>query len=161
MADHERDRDLLIPVADSGDRGRNPATSYFLQTLSLFIRGWASKKFMTGWSRDKQRKEALKIRCKLRLHTKYPLTSYSSFLQINQTVKLRFQKFKTRVKDHGIFCFCSLDPGSSTICGSDCNCGILLSSCSSSSKCRSDCTNKPFQQRHIKKMKSYDVKHLQ
>ncbi|XP_020881932.1 putative histone-lysine N-methyltransferase ASHH4 isoform X2 [Arabidopsis lyrata subsp. lyrata] len=63
------------------------------------------------------------------------------------------KKFKKRVKDHGIFCSCSLDPGSSTICGSDCNCGILLSSCSSSCKCSSECTNKPFQQRHIKKMK--------
>ncbi|KAG7586144.1 hypothetical protein ISN45_Aa02g014860 [Arabidopsis thaliana x Arabidopsis arenosa] len=78
------------------------------------------------------------------LHPTNPLTLYSSFLQINQTVKLRFQKkFKKRVKDHGIFCSSSLDPCSSTLCGSDCNCGILLSSCSSSSKCRSDCTNKP------------------
>ncbi|CAD5326307.1 unnamed protein product [Arabidopsis thaliana] len=63
------------------------------------------------------------------------------------------KKLKKKVKDHGIFCSCSLDPGSSTLCGSDCNCGILLSSCSSSCKCSSECTNKPFQQRHIKKMK--------
>ncbi|ESQ44088.1 hypothetical protein EUTSA_v10006478mg [Eutrema salsugineum] len=63
------------------------------------------------------------------------------------------KKIKKRVKDHGIFCSCSLSPGSSTLCGSDCNCGILLSSCSSSCKCRTECTNKPFQQRHIKKMK--------
>ncbi|EOA25600.1 hypothetical protein CARUB_v10018948mg [Capsella rubella] len=63
------------------------------------------------------------------------------------------KKFRKRVKDHGIFCSCSLDPGSSNLCGSDCNCGILLSSCSSSCRCRGECTNKPFQQRHIKKMK--------
>ncbi|KAL1189573.1 putative histone-lysine N-methyltransferase ASHH4 [Cardamine amara subsp. amara] len=63
------------------------------------------------------------------------------------------KKFKKKVKDHGIFCSCSLDPGSSTLCGSDCSCGILLSSCSFSCKCKSECTNKPFQQRHIKKMK--------
>ncbi|WZZ51917.1 hypothetical protein YC2023_052024 [Brassica napus] len=30
---------------------------------------------------------------------------------------------------------------------------MLLSSCSSSCNCTSECTNKPFQQRHIKKMK--------
>ncbi|VVB06315.1 unnamed protein product [Arabis nemorensis] len=63
------------------------------------------------------------------------------------------KKFKKKVKDHGIFCSCSSSSDSSTLCGTDCNCGILLSSCSSSCECRSECTNKPFQQRHIKKMK--------
>ncbi|CAH2063469.1 unnamed protein product, partial [Thlaspi arvense] len=58
------------------------------------------------------------------------------------------KKFKKRVKDHGIFCSCS-----SNVCGSDCNCGVLLSSCSSSCNCNCECTNKPFQQRRIKKMK--------
>jgi len=38
---------------------------------------------------------------------------------------------------------------------------ILLSSCSSSCKCSSECTNKPFQQRHIKKMKLVQVGLLQ
>ncbi|XP_019082925.1 PREDICTED: putative histone-lysine N-methyltransferase ASHH4 [Camelina sativa] len=63
------------------------------------------------------------------------------------------KKFKKKVKDHGIFCSCSLDPGSSNLCRSDCSCGALLSSCSSSCECRGECTNKPFQQRRIKKMK--------
>ncbi|CAF2113082.1 hypothetical protein YC2023_102862 [Brassica napus] len=63
------------------------------------------------------------------------------------------KKFNKKVKDHGIFCSCSVSPSSSTLCGSDCSCGILLSSCSSSCQCRCQCTNKPFQQRHIKKMK--------
>ncbi|CAN8280122.1 unnamed protein product [Cochlearia groenlandica] len=60
------------------------------------------------------------------------------------------KKLKTSVEDDGIFCSCS---SSSNLCGIDCNCGDLLSSCSSRCKCKSDCTNKPFQKRHIKKMK--------
>ena len=63
------------------------------------------------------------------------------------------KKFKKTVKEHGIFCSCSLSPGSSTLCGSGCNCEMLLSSCSPSCPCRCECNNKPFQQRHIKKMK--------
>ncbi|XP_018462706.2 LOW QUALITY PROTEIN: putative histone-lysine N-methyltransferase ASHH4 [Raphanus sativus] len=62
-------------------------------------------------------------------------------------------KLKNRVKDHGIFFSCSSYPGSSTLYGSDCSCGMLLSSCSSSCNCKSECTNKPFQRRHIKRMK--------
>ncbi|RID64961.1 hypothetical protein BRARA_D00194 [Brassica rapa] len=71
------------------------------------------------------------------------------------------KKLKKRVKDHGIFCSCSSSPGSSTLCGIDCSCGMLLSSCSSSCKCTCGCTNKPFQQRHIKKMKLVQVGMLQ
>ncbi|KAL9841333.1 hypothetical protein AtNW77_Chr2g0238001 [Arabidopsis thaliana] len=61
MANRERDRELLIPVADSGDKddgsSSKPSSSSSAsssshqsshETLSLFIRGWASKKFMTG-----------------------------------------------------------------------------------------------------------------
>nr|VDC63048.1 unnamed protein product [Brassica rapa] len=81
--------------------------------------------------------------------------------QIGESDELNFikrniylnKKFNKKVKDHGIFCSCSVSPSSSTLCGSDCSCGILLSSCSSSCQCRCQCTNKPFQQRHIKKMK--------
>ncbi|CAH8383775.1 unnamed protein product [Eruca vesicaria subsp. sativa] len=39
------------------------------------------------------------------------------------------------------------------VCGSDCDCGMLFSSCSSSCNCGSDCYNKPFQQRRVKKLK--------
>ncbi|XP_010508331.1 PREDICTED: histone-lysine N-methyltransferase ASHH3-like [Camelina sativa] len=66
------------------------------------------------------------------------------------------KKVKKRVEDDGIFCSCSSSsPGSSssTVCGSNCHCGMLFSTCSSSCKCGSECNNKPFQQRHAKKMK--------
>ncbi|CAH8342128.1 unnamed protein product [Eruca vesicaria subsp. sativa] len=63
------------------------------------------------------------------------------------------KEFKKTVQDHGIFCSCSSSPGSSTLCGEDCGCWILYSSCSSICACKCECTNKPFQQRHIKKMK--------
>ena len=76
--------------------------------------------------------------------------------QIGESEELNFikrniyldKKFNKKVKDHGIFCSCS-----STLCGTDCSCRILLSSCSSSCQCRCECTNKPFQQRRIKKLK--------
>ncbi|XP_010527027.1 PREDICTED: histone-lysine N-methyltransferase ASHH3 isoform X2 [Tarenaya hassleriana] len=65
------------------------------------------------------------------------------------------KKFKRRLEDDGIFCSCSPSPDSSTVCGSNCHCGMLFSSCSSSCRCKcgSECLNKPFQQRHVKKMK--------
>ncbi|KAJ4884969.1 putative histone-lysine N-methyltransferase ASHH4 [Raphanus sativus] len=63
------------------------------------------------------------------------------------------KKFKKTIKEHGIFCACTSSTGSSTLCGEGCQCGLLLSSCSSICTCRCECTNKPFQQRHIKKMK--------
>ncbi|KAK6914424.1 SET domain [Dillenia turbinata] len=63
------------------------------------------------------------------------------------------KKIKRRMEDDGIFCSCSSSSGSSTVCGRDCHCGMLLSSCSSGCKCGSSCLNKPFQQRPVKKMK--------
>ncbi|CAE5991369.1 unnamed protein product [Arabidopsis arenosa] len=60
MANRERDRELLIPVADSGEKDDGPSSKpssssssssshqSSQETFSLFIRGWASKKFMTG-----------------------------------------------------------------------------------------------------------------
>ncbi|KFK35205.1 hypothetical protein AALP_AA5G254200 [Arabis alpina] len=107
----------------------------------------ASKK---GFDRKKMRKPCRKFSKRIgksedRINKEKP-----TFIKRNIYVA---KKFKKKVKDHGIFCSCSLSSDSSTLCGSDCSCGILLSSCSSSCKCRSDCTNKPFQQRRIKKMK--------
>lgn len=63
------------------------------------------------------------------------------------------KKTKKGVEDDGIFCSCSLSPDSSTVCGSNCHCGMLFSSCSSSCKCGSECKNKPFQHRYVKKLK--------
>ncbi|KAF8402445.1 hypothetical protein HHK36_013401 [Tetracentron sinense] len=63
------------------------------------------------------------------------------------------KKIKRRLEDDGIFCSCSLLLGSSSVCGRDCHCGMLLSSCSSSCKCGVSCLNKPFQLRTVKKMK--------
>lgn len=63
------------------------------------------------------------------------------------------KKPKRRHEDDGIFCSCGQSPGSSSSCGRDCHCGMLLSTCSSNCKCGSDCINKPFQQRPVKKMK--------
>lgn len=62
------------------------------------------------------------------------------------------KKMKKRVEDDGIFCSCSPCTGSS-VCGRDCLCGMLLSSCSPSCRCGSSCLNKPFHQRPMKKMK--------
>ncbi|GKB19344.1 histone-lysine N-methyltransferase ASHH3-like protein isoform X1, partial [Tanacetum coccineum] len=61
-------------------------------------------------------------------------------------------KRRVRVEDDGIFCSCSSTPGSSGVCGKDCHCGMLQSSCSSNCKCDSSCLNKPFHQRPVKKM---------
>ncbi|XP_004288600.1 PREDICTED: histone-lysine N-methyltransferase ASHH3-like [Fragaria vesca subsp. vesca] len=64
------------------------------------------------------------------------------------------KKIKRRLEDDGIFCSCApSSPGSPTVCGRDCHCGMLLSSCSSGCKCGSSCLNKPFQHRPVKKMK--------
>ncbi|XP_024022069.1 histone-lysine N-methyltransferase ASHH3-like, partial [Morus notabilis] len=60
------------------------------------------------------------------------------------------KKIKKRLEDDGIFCSCT---GSSGVCGRDCHCGMLLSSCSSGCKCGDSCLNKAFQQRPVKKMK--------
>nr|GMD73800.1 histone-lysine N-methyltransferase ASHH3 [Ipomoea batatas] len=43
--------------------------------------------------------------------------------------------------------------GSSDVCGRDCLCSMLMSSCSSGCKCGGSCLNKPFHQRAAKKMK--------
>ncbi|KAL6502961.1 Histone-lysine N-methyltransferase ashh3 [Orobanche hederae] len=61
---------------------------------------------------------------------------------------------RTRLEDDGIFCSCSTSTGSSAVCGKDCHCSMLLSSCSSGCKCGSSCLNKPFQQRPMKKLKT-------
>ncbi|XP_059655897.1 histone-lysine N-methyltransferase ASHH3 [Cornus florida] len=63
------------------------------------------------------------------------------------------KKIKRRLEDDGIFCSCNSSMGSSGVCGRDCHCGMLLSSCSSGCKCGSSCLNKPFQHRLPKKMK--------
>ncbi|KAK6267455.1 hypothetical protein QUC31_011615 [Theobroma cacao] len=62
------------------------------------------------------------------------------------------KKIKRRLEDDGIFCSCTSSPGSS-VCGRDCHCGMLLSSCSSGCSCGSLCLNKPFQHQPVKKMK--------
>ncbi|XP_059278423.1 histone-lysine N-methyltransferase ASHH3-like isoform X2 [Lycium ferocissimum] len=64
------------------------------------------------------------------------------------------KKVKRRVEDDGIFCSCSSVAGSSDVCGSDCHCSMLWSSCSSGCKCGSSCLNKPFHKRPVKKMKT-------
>ncbi|KAG6732976.1 hypothetical protein I3842_01G203800 [Carya illinoinensis] len=63
------------------------------------------------------------------------------------------KRIKRRLEDDGIFCSCCLSPGSSRVCGRDCHCGMLLSSCSTGCKCGISCLNKPFQSRPVKKMK--------
>ncbi|KAF3684445.1 Histone-lysine N-methyltransferase ASHH3 [Capsicum annuum] len=63
------------------------------------------------------------------------------------------KKVKRRPEDDGISCSCSSTAGSSDVCGRDCDCSILWSSCSSRCKCGSSCLNKPFHQRPVKKMK--------
>ncbi|KAL6976059.1 Histone-lysine N-methyltransferase ashh3, partial [Sarracenia purpurea var. burkii] len=63
------------------------------------------------------------------------------------------KKIKRRLEDDGIFCSCSSLDGASGVCGRDCHCGMLLSTCSSGCKCGSSCLNKPFQQRLQKRMK--------
>ncbi|RXH74183.1 hypothetical protein DVH24_028904 [Malus domestica] len=63
------------------------------------------------------------------------------------------KRIKRRLEDDGIFCSCNPSLESSSVCGRDCHCGMLLSSCSSACKCGSSCLNKPFQHRPVKKMK--------
>lgn len=62
------------------------------------------------------------------------------------------KRVKKRHEDDGIFCSCNSSPGSNAVCGRDCHCGMLLSSCSSGCNCGSACVNKPFHHRHTKKM---------
>ncbi|KAE8689525.1 Histone-lysine N-methyltransferase ASHH3 [Hibiscus syriacus] len=62
------------------------------------------------------------------------------------------KRIKRRLDDDGIFCSCTSSSGSS-VCGRDCHCGMLLSSCSSGCSCGSSCLNKPFQNRPIKNLK--------
>lgn len=79
--------------------------------------------------------------------------SKSQFQHIKRNIYL-IKKAKRKNEDDGIFCSCTESAGSSTVvCGRDCHCGMLLSSCSSGCKCGSSCLNKPFQNRPIKKMK--------
>lgn len=63
------------------------------------------------------------------------------------------KRIKRRLEDDGIFCSCSSSSGASGVCGRDCHCGMLLSTCSSGCKCGNSCLNKPFQHRVPKKMK--------
>ncbi|KAK8674759.1 hypothetical protein V6N13_032862 [Hibiscus sabdariffa] len=62
------------------------------------------------------------------------------------------KRIKRRLDDDGIFCSCTSSSGSS-VCGRDCHCGMLLSSCSSGCSCGTSCLNKPFQNRPVKKLK--------
>ncbi|XP_011080198.1 histone-lysine N-methyltransferase ASHH3 [Sesamum indicum] len=80
---------------------------------------------------------------------KWRPTSYSF---IRRNVYLT-KKMKRRLEDDGIFCSCSSTAGSSGVCGKDCLCSMLRSSCSSGCNCGSSCLNKPFHQRLMKKMK--------
>ncbi|KAL0674600.1 hypothetical protein Bca4012_002581 [Brassica carinata] len=69
------------------------------------------------------------------------------------------EKTKKKAEDDGIFCSCALSHGSSSVvCGSDCDCGLLNASCSSDCYCGSECNNKPFQQRRVKKLKIIQTK---
>uniref|UniRef100_A0A7N1A2W3 Histone-lysine N-methyltransferase ASHH3 n=1 Tax=Kalanchoe fedtschenkoi TaxID=63787 RepID=A0A7N1A2W3_KALFE len=63
------------------------------------------------------------------------------------------KRTKRRTEDDGIFCSCKPTEGSVKVCARDCHCGMLLSSCSSSCNCGSECLNKPFHQRPAKKLK--------
>ncbi|XP_019152077.1 PREDICTED: histone-lysine N-methyltransferase ASHH3-like isoform X1 [Ipomoea nil] len=63
------------------------------------------------------------------------------------------KRIKRRLEDDGIFCSCNSEAGSSNVCGRDCLCSMLMSSCSSGCKCGGSCLNKPFHQRPAKKMK--------
>ncbi|KAK8314134.1 hypothetical protein V6Z11_D01G153600 [Gossypium hirsutum] len=63
------------------------------------------------------------------------------------------KRIKRRLEDDGIFCSCTSSSPGSSVCGRDCHCGMLLSSCSSGCSCGSSCLNKPFQHRPVKKLK--------
>ncbi|XP_052207655.1 histone-lysine N-methyltransferase ASHH3 isoform X3 [Diospyros lotus] len=63
------------------------------------------------------------------------------------------KKIRRRLEDDGIFCSCSSLSGTAGVCGRDCHCGMLLSTCSSGCKCGGSCLNKAFQHRLPKKMK--------
>ncbi|KAH0727969.1 hypothetical protein KY284_003834 [Solanum tuberosum] len=78
--------------------------------------------------------------------TPYPYTS------IRRNIYLT-NKGKRRLEDDGISCACSSTAESSDVCGMDCLCSMLWSSCTSGCKCGSSCLNKPFHQRPVKKMK--------
>ncbi|MCL7045160.1 hypothetical protein MKW94_016405 [Papaver nudicaule] len=63
------------------------------------------------------------------------------------------KKLKRRFDDDdGIFCSCKAS-SESTVCGRDCQCGMLLSTCSPNCDCGSSCLNVPFHQRPAKKLK--------
>ncbi|BAU02488.1 hypothetical protein VIGAN_11203000 [Vigna angularis var. angularis] len=72
---------------------------------------------------------------------------------IKRNIYLTKKVKRSRFDDDGIFCSCTPSAGSTSVCGRDCHCGMLLSSCSSGCKCGSSCLNKPFQNRPVKKMK--------
>ncbi|XP_054787041.1 histone-lysine N-methyltransferase ASHH3-like [Prosopis cineraria] len=78
-----------------------------------------------------------------------PMPYISIKRNIYRTKKVR----KRFDDDDGIFCSCAPSVGSSSVCGKDCLCGMLFSTCSSGCKCGSSCLNKPFQNRPVKKMK--------
>lgn len=82
--------------------------------------------------------------------TNWKNTTYS---HIRRNVYLT-KKIKKRLGDDGIFCSCSSSAESPGVCGRDCLCGMLRSSCSEGCKCGSSCLNKPFHQRPVKKMKT-------
>ncbi|XP_068502984.1 histone-lysine N-methyltransferase ASHH3 isoform X4 [Phaseolus vulgaris] len=75
------------------------------------------------------------------------------YTYIKRNIYLTKKVKRSRFDDDGIFCSCAPSAGSTSVCGRDCHCGMLLSSCSSGCKCGSSCLNKPFQNRPAKKMK--------
>ncbi|EYU46331.1 hypothetical protein MIMGU_mgv1a025945mg, partial [Erythranthe guttata] len=77
----------------------------------------------------------------------------TSYTKIRRNVYLT-KKVKRRLEDDGIFCSCCSSAESSGVCGKDCLCGMLMSSCSSGCKCGISCLNKPFHQRPVKKIKT-------
>ncbi|GAA0148172.1 hypothetical protein LIER_07691 [Lithospermum erythrorhizon] len=79
-------------------------------------------------------------------------SKFAPYTFIKRNVYLK-KKIKGRSEDDGIFCPCTSSAGSSGVCGKNCFCGALQSSCSSNCKCGSSCLNKPFHQRPAKKMK--------
>ncbi|KAK8575822.1 hypothetical protein V6N12_063476 [Hibiscus sabdariffa] len=80
-----------------------------------------------------------------------PTPSTYSYTVIRRNIYLT-KRIKRRLDDDGIFCSCTSSSGSS-VCGRDCHCGMLLSSCSSGCSCGTSCLNKPFQNRPVKKLK--------
>ncbi|KAF4361658.1 hypothetical protein G4B88_015281 [Cannabis sativa] len=88
----------------------------------------------------------------------YKTRLFPTYTFIKRNIYLtKKKKIKRRPEDDGIFCSCG-SSSESSVCGRDCHCGMLLSSCSSGCKCDNSCINKPFQNRPVKRMKLVQTK---